>query len=112
LFDDGAKDSITDRRVGTRIIWALEFHGHYLAPAPGAVMSTIPQNANIPFRAPGSSLCAMRLPCRARLWLPLVRLRTRNGVRKNRQFIYIQFAIMILIRKRELLFEKSKYLGL
>jgi hypothetical protein len=33
-------------------------------------------------------------------------------VRKNRQFIDIQFAIMILIRKRELLFEKSKYLGL
>ena len=61
LFDDGAKDSITDRRVGTRIIWALELHGHYLAPAPGAVMSTIPQNANIPFRASGSSLCAMRL---------------------------------------------------
>jgi len=33
-------------------------------------------------------------------------------VRKNRQFIDIQFAIMILIRKRELLFEKPKYLGL
>jgi hypothetical protein len=44
--------------------------------------------------------------------LPLVRLGTRNGVRKNRQFIDIQFAVMILVRKRELLFEKSKYLGL
>jgi hypothetical protein len=112
LFDDGVKDSITDRRVRSRIIWALELHGHHLAPAPGAVMSTIPQNANIPFLALGSSFCAMRLHCRARLWLPLVRLRTGNGVRKNRQFIDIQFAIMILIRKRELLFEKPKYLGL
>jgi len=33
-------------------------------------------------------------------------------VRKNRQFIDVQFAIMVLIRKRELLFEKSKYLVL
>jgi hypothetical protein len=112
LFDDGAKDSITNRRVRSRIIRALELHGHHLAPAPGAVMSTIPQNADIPFPASGSSFCAMRLTGRARLWLPLVRLRTRNGVRKNRQFIYIQFAIMILIGERELLFEKSKYLGL
>jgi len=112
LFDDGAKDSITDRRVRSRIIWALEFHGHHLAPAPGAGMPTIPQNANIPFPALGSSFCAMRPTCRARPWLPLVRLRTRNGVRKNRQFIYIQFAIMVLVGECELLFEKSKYLGL
>src|ERR1700674_5687539 len=61
LFDDGVKDSITDRRVRSRIIWALELHGHHLAPAPGAVMSTMPQNANIPFPALGSSFCAMRL---------------------------------------------------
>jgi hypothetical protein len=47
LFDDGAKDSITDRRVRSRIIRAWELHGHYLAPAPGAVMSTAPQNADI-----------------------------------------------------------------
>jgi len=33
-------------------------------------------------------------------------------VRKNRQFIYIQFTIMVLIGERELLFEKSKYLSL
>src|ERR1700731_2788202 len=61
LFDDGAKDSITDRRVRSRMTRALEFHGHYLAPAPGAMMSTIPQNADIPFPALGSSFCAMRL---------------------------------------------------
>jgi hypothetical protein len=47
LFDDGAKDSITDRRVRSRIIRAWELHGHYLAPAPGAVISTAPQNADI-----------------------------------------------------------------
>jgi hypothetical protein len=43
---------------------------------------------------------------------PLVGFRTRDGVRENRQFIDIQFAVMILIRKRELHFEKSKYLSL
>jgi hypothetical protein len=49
LLDYAAKDSITDRRVRSHIIRALELHGHYLAPAPGAVMSTIPQNADILF---------------------------------------------------------------
>lgn len=42
LFDDAAKDSITNRRVDTRVVRALEFHGQQLAPPPGAVMSITP----------------------------------------------------------------------
>jgi hypothetical protein len=42
--------------------------------------------------------------------LPLVGVRTRDGTRKKRQLIDVQFTIMILIGKRELLFEKSKHL--
>jgi hypothetical protein len=40
----------------------------------------------------------------------LVRFRARDGTREHSQFIDVQFAIMILIRQRELHFEKSKYL--
>jgi hypothetical protein len=60
LFDDGAKDSIANRRVRSRIIRALELHGHYLAPAPGAVMSTAPHNADILFATRNHGLCQSR----------------------------------------------------
>jgi hypothetical protein len=60
LFDDGAKDSITNRRVRSRIIRALELHGHYLAPAPGAVMSTIPQKPIFFFPTPNCGFCQSR----------------------------------------------------
>jgi hypothetical protein len=40
----------------------------------------------------------------------LIRFRARDGTRENGQFIDVQFAVMILIRKSELHFEKSKHL--
>lgn len=42
--------------------------------------------------------------------LPLVGVRTRDGAREKRQLIDVQLTIMILVGKRELLFEKSKHL--
>jgi hypothetical protein len=42
--------------------------------------------------------------------LPLIRLRARNRVHKQREFIHIQLAIVIRVRPSELHFQESKYL--
>jgi hypothetical protein len=43
--------------------------------------------------------------------LPLVGFGPRDGLRKSRQFIDIQFAIVIPVCMRELHFEKPEYLS-
>src|ERR1700722_151891 len=74
LIDDGAKDSITNRRVRSRIIRALELHGHHLAPGTRRGDADYPPECRYSFPDAqsrilsimtrgllGSSLCAIRL---------------------------------------------------
>src|ERR1700685_4205335 len=42
--------------------------------------------------------------------LPLIRVRARDGVHEQREFIPIQLAIVIRVRASELHFQESKYL--